>query len=434
MNLGMDDILEIVKADISDPEILQSKGINAIVNAAKSTLMGSTQGVDGALHNKIPDLNDRILNELGGDREHNRMRCPRGKAAVTSGGNLCRYIIHVVGPQYDGRTGTWMDDCSSSRISTLEACYFAIVNEIRMRPDIQNVAVPVISSGDYGFPFKTAVEVAVAALCNAILEWRIQEPESFEMSELKKVYLFIYHQTAERKEDYFQCAQQTLQKYRPILKRNRRVVYQSSFVAHLRYWKEIREYDENRGYFFCAKKVRELLMLIRMVFMPWMLLKDIFGGRDWVRRRQFVELFTIGKMLIPCLILMFQLQNSGLWLVPGLIVYNMCDTLTYLLVLIVMSDVQRASANIIRSIMMLFINYMEVSLDMAVLYCWHGGNGIDAMEAVCAGLVGYQNEVVMAEGGMKYAFLLADHGIKFFFITMVFGYFSSHMRLRKFKS
>lgn len=433
MNLGMDDILLIVKGDISDKQTLDSKRIDAIVNAANSTLMGSNQGVDGAIHNKIPDLNRRIWEELGGVQELNRMRCPRGKAVVTSGGDLCKYIIHVVGPQYDGRTGTWMDDCSSSRISTLESCYFEIVNQIRRRPDIQNLAVPVISSGDYGFPFKTAVEVAVASLCNAILEWQIQEPESFEMSELKRIYLFVYHQTPERKEDYFQCAQQTLQKYRPILKRNRRVVYQSSLVAHLRYWKEIREYDENRGYFFCAKKVRELLMLIRMVFMPWMLLKDFFGGRDWVRRRQFVELFTIGKMLFPCLILVCRLENTGLWLVPGLILYNMCDTLSYLLVLIVMSDIQRASANIIRSIMMLFINYLEVSLEMAVLYCWYAKGEMKTMEAVCMGLLGY-HEMISAGEEVKYGFLLADNGIKFFFITMVFGYFASHMRLRKFKS
>lgn len=434
MNLGMDNVLSIIKADITDEKILEDRNIDAIVNAAKSTLMGSSQGVDGAIHRKIPDLNEKIIQELGGDPEPNRMRCPRGKAVVTSGYNLCKYIIHVVGPQYDGRTGTWMDDCSGSRISTLESCYFEIVDQIRQHPDIRNAAIPVISSGDYGFPFKTAVEVAIAAICNAVLEWRIQEPESFEMSQLEHIYLFIYHETPERKEDYFQCSHQMMQKYRLILRRNRRVVYQSSFAAHLRYWKEIREYDENRGYFFCAKKVRELLMLIRMVFIPWMMLKDIFGGRDWVRRRQFVELFTIGKLVIPCIILAGGFWNAGSWLVPFLIIYNMCDTITYLVVLIMMSDIQRPSANIIRSLIMLFINYLEVSLEMAVLYMWYYKGQMMKMEAIVMGLLGYQSERIPVRAGTNYLFLLSDSGMKFFFITLVFGYFVNHMRMRKFKS
>ena len=436
MRFGLEDLLVIVKGDIADKEMLDKRNIDTIVNAANSTLMGSNQGVDGAIHRKISNLNQKILLELGGKdgRESRKLRCPSGKAVVTSGYDLCKYIIHVVGAKYDGAGELWLD-CSSSRIYALESCYFEIVDQIRKKPEIRNVAIPVISSGDYGFPFETAVEVAIAGICNAIIDWKNREPESFELSALETIYLFIYHNAPAKQEEYFQCAWKVMQGYLPVLRRGRRVVFQKSMKAHMRYLKEIKEYDENRGYFFCAKTVRILLMVIRLAFLPGMFLKDLFGKRDWVRRRQFVEIFTMCKMALPLLFLLLGAWNWQPWLTPWVIGYNLCGTVTYLMVLIIMPDIQRPSANLIRSIIMLFINYMEVSLDMAVLYIWYYKGQISVWEAAAFGLLGNQAQTgTLAAGSADYIFMFADSGIKFFFLTVVFGYFSSHMRQRRFKS
>ena len=56
------------------------------------------------------------------------------------------------------------------------------------------------------------------------------------------------------------------------------------------------------------------------------------------------------------------------WIFGGIIVYYLLDTITYLLLLIILSDIQRPSANIIRSIIMLFVNYIEVGSNFAFLY------------------------------------------------------------------
>lgn len=47
------DMLKIELGDIANKKRLKELDIDTIVNAAKPTLMGSSQGVDGAIHKKI---------------------------------------------------------------------------------------------------------------------------------------------------------------------------------------------------------------------------------------------------------------------------------------------------------------------------------------------------------------------------------------------
>ena len=86
MTLGMDHVIVVIKGDITDKKLLKKLRVDAIVNAANPTLMGSDQGVDGAIHAKLPKLKKRICKELGTDRPAIRQRCGRGKAVTTSDG------------------------------------------------------------------------------------------------------------------------------------------------------------------------------------------------------------------------------------------------------------------------------------------------------------------------------------------------------------
>lgn len=240
MQFSVDGMLEIVKCNIADKKRLEEEKIDAIVNAANPTLMGSDQGVDGALHKVIENFNEIICNDLQTPLDEKIIRCPRGESRLTTGGELCKYVIHVVGPRYDG-TGRFNSDCSSSRINMLESCYTQIIKQLRAHLDISKIMIPVISAGDYGFPYKTAVEVAIVSICNAIIEWKNEDLESFEMSELRKIYLCIYHVTPDKQEECYKIAQKVFEKYRPYLRKNKRTVFQLSLRAHLRNWKEIRE-------------------------------------------------------------------------------------------------------------------------------------------------------------------------------------------------
>jgi O-acetyl-ADP-ribose deacetylase (regulator of RNase III) len=148
------DRIRLVQGDIT------AQSVDAIVNAANSTLLGGG-GVDGAIHRAG---GPKILEEcrlLGG--------CATGEAKVTGAGRLdARYVIHAVGPIWHGG--------SAGEDEALASCHrvsLALASELGCR----TVAFPAISTGAFGFPLDRAAEIALAVVADE-LERR---PELAEM-------------------------------------------------------------------------------------------------------------------------------------------------------------------------------------------------------------------------------------------------------------
>ena len=158
---------------------------------------------------------------------------------------MCRYIIHTVGSKYDGSG----EICSSSRIQTLENCYHSVIDEVKNIRIFEMWQCLSLALGIMASHLNLPWKFAVCSINNALLEWRQKDPELFEKAKLERVYIFIFHPSKAKTDEKFQTANWVMQKYHQLLMSNRKITYLTSRQAHLSYWKEIRMYDQERGYF-----------------------------------------------------------------------------------------------------------------------------------------------------------------------------------------
>ncbi len=138
-----DTALELVEGDITEMDV------DAIVNAANERLIHGG-GVAGIISRKggpaIQSESDAWVRTRG--------RVDTGSAAITSGGRLkARYIIHAVGPVYDG----------TPRSAELLASAVRAALQMADGHDLKSVALPAISTGIFGYPMEEAARVMLQA-------------------------------------------------------------------------------------------------------------------------------------------------------------------------------------------------------------------------------------------------------------------------------
>ena len=140
--------LEVVQDDITRLDV------DAIVNAANTRMRGGG-GVDGAIH---AAAGKALLEECV---ERFPSGLETGEAGWTRGHDLkARWVIHVVGPVYDG---------SGDNRHLLESCYrnaLAVADSLMEQEGLAEftIAFPLVSAGIYGWPREDAIEVQVATL------------------------------------------------------------------------------------------------------------------------------------------------------------------------------------------------------------------------------------------------------------------------------
>lgn len=165
--------LRLLRGDITREDV------DAIVNAANSTLMGGG-GVDGAIHRAG---GPQILEECKQIRALSG-QLPPGQAVITGGGNLkAQYVIHTVGP-------IWRDG-SCNENATLASAYLESL-KLAAQYELKIVSFPSISTGAYGFPLDKAAPIAINTAIeflkedNSVTEIRFVLFDAFAFNEFEK--------------------------------------------------------------------------------------------------------------------------------------------------------------------------------------------------------------------------------------------------------
>jgi O-acetyl-ADP-ribose deacetylase len=126
---------------------------DAIVNAANSRLMGGA-GVDGAIHRAGGPSIMAECRKIGG--------CPIGQAVITTGGNLkARYVIHTVGPVYQGGMKGEAQLLKSAYLSSLR---------LAAAKGLKSISFPAISTGVYSYPIAEAAHIALKTAVDYLRE------------------------------------------------------------------------------------------------------------------------------------------------------------------------------------------------------------------------------------------------------------------------
>ncbi|KEZ94302.1 O-acetyl-ADP-ribose deacetylase [Nonlabens ulvanivorans] len=124
---------------------------DVIVNAANTSLLGGS-GVDGAIHRiggkQILEECQRIRNSQG--------KCKVGDAVITTAGNLpAKYVIHTVGPVWNGGNN-----------NEEKLLYNSYKNSLLLaeKNKIETITFPNISTGIYRFPKEKAAKISINAI------------------------------------------------------------------------------------------------------------------------------------------------------------------------------------------------------------------------------------------------------------------------------
>ncbi len=140
----------------------------------------------------------------------------------------------------------------------------------------------------------------------------------------------------------------------------KRSAYQTLFISLRKIWNN--EKSNDVGF----EKILRLFLMGSQLIFPGLHFRNYFGKKGAVTRDIANEFYVLFKVLLPLAFL-----YSGLYMQPVVICiscYMMVETICYVASLIFVSDMLVKPRSYRRNILMLFLNYLEICFDFAVIY------------------------------------------------------------------
>ncbi len=431
--------IKILQGDIVS--LAKEKNIDIVVNSANRTLVGGT-GVDGAIHRfvKLPDSHEtnnlaRLIkieaNKLYDISDEDEcIRCNEGDVFVTDGFNLSKKIIHAVGPKWDNlkrndevewHFGHAM--CSKRCIETLKFTYKAIFENFTELQG-ETIILPVISSGNYEFNYDVAMRVQFASIYNFL--FNLKKCDEDRYSRIKYIYIVAH------KDYQLEYYEKFYNKYKKTLTKESSTIQYLKFIqSHSTYVQEINKFDKNRNYFGITLMFRRLILFFSFFNIPTIFSEQFFKNSIfWISNRKTVDRKTFAKLALSgCSLIFFYKVNVIITdILTVILLLSLLGTVNSILNIVLFMDIKNKVANINRSIILLFVNYIDINLIFAFLFLKFKAFGVtNAKEsAIVTFTKAYEigskasiSEMILGFGHKSIMFLIIIYCLTYFMCNLI---------------
>lgn len=203
-------------------------------------------------------------------------------------------------------------------------------------------------------------------------------------------------------------------------------------------WKNVKRIWNNTTYkdFGIERFIRLILGLSMFVF-PGLYVRHISGRFGLQCRKVALEFYVVVKILLPIIFFYYHLTSNIA--IAYLSSYLAIETIFYLGSLIFLSSEFAAPMSYRRSLLMLFINYIELCLSYAVIYSYlnqnvagfFGAKAVTSMQViyfsfVTSSTLGYGDFTVHTSCG--YALVISQIIVFLIFIALFLNFFASKIQ------
>jgi len=155
----------------------------------------------------------------------------------------------------------------------------------------------------------------------------------------------------------------------------------NQYLNFKKVWKD--SFDKTFG----IERILRLILVLLPFAYPTLYIRHFSGFKGVLFRKLVVEFYVILKLIFSIIILYFQLYHEPLFIY--IVIYLMSETLMYLFGLVFLSDIYIAPISYKRSLILLFINYLETTLGFAIVYI-----GFNLVTRIHSGITAFYFSIV----------------------------------------